>query len=262
MASLQQTTNNIQNNIHNLSTSIHNHTFIHQVVTYIRSFLANISLTSSAPIKGIVIAGLFLWFTKGKRHSLVGSLVAGIGFFINLPLGILGLAVAIYIVTKDKVIALVESSIVLVVSIIVICWVHPHLYKSSLQDIKHYYIYAIGAGVILPALYFIYKHLTKPKLDQQRFATPEMRAEVLQEHHNRCAYCGADGNANGVALEMDHIIAWSKGGPTNVNNLQPLCGPCNKLKGSKTDIDGRKAYKQKTGHEAGEWNNRNEHVRF
>lgn len=31
---------------------------------------------------------------------------------------------------------------------------------------------------------------------------------------------------------MDHIIPWSKGGPTTLENLQLLCGPCDVAKGA------------------------------
>lgn len=31
---------------------------------------------------------------------------------------------------------------------------------------------------------------------------------------------------------MDHVIPWSQGGPTELDNLQLLCGPCDIAKGA------------------------------
>jgi transposase len=36
-------------------------------------------------------------------------------------------------------------------------------------------------------------------------------------------------------IHFDHIIPWSKGGPTEENNIQLLCGTCNRKKSDKFD---------------------------
>jgi hypothetical protein len=66
-----------------------------------------------------------------------------------------------------------------------------------------------------------------------RLIPQDLRVRVLQKYSNRCAWCGASGEDKGVGLEMDHIKPFSQGGPSTFENLQPLCGPCNKKKGSR-----------------------------
>jgi len=66
-----------------------------------------------------------------------------------------------------------------------------------------------------------------------RLIPDHLRIQVLQKYGNRCAGCGASGEDKGVGLEMDHIIPFSKGGPSTLENLQSLCGPCNKKKSNK-----------------------------
>jgi len=90
----------------------------------------------------------------------------------------------------------------------------------------------VGLAVIAAVVGSVtaWRRLHPPVLDPQRFATPQMRAEVLARYGNRCASCGVSGDAPGVQLEMDHIVPWSRGGGTRIDNLQPLCGPCNRAK--------------------------------
>ena len=45
---------------------------------------------------------------------------------------------------------------------------------------------------------------------------------------NKCQLCGAT-----ERIEIDHILALSKGGTNHIDNLQPLCKPCNSGKGNR-----------------------------
>jgi hypothetical protein len=55
-----------------------------------------------------------------------------------------------------------------------------------------------------------------------------LRWHVLQRDRFTCCACGASPAITlGVELHVDHIVAWSKGGATVLENLQTLCSVCN-----------------------------------
>ena len=51
---------------------------------------------------------------------------------------------------------------------------------------------------------------------------------VWRRDGGKCVYCGSTEN-----LQLDHIIPFSKGGATTVENLQLLCQKCNLQKSNK-----------------------------
>ena len=60
-----------------------------------------------------------------------------------------------------------------------------------------------------------------------------LRFKVLQRDRFTCQACGASpATQAGVALHVDHITAWSNGGPTVLENLRTLCQSCNLGKGN------------------------------
>ncbi|MCY7382022.1 MAG: HNH endonuclease [Microcoleus sp. CAN_BIN18] len=55
-----------------------------------------------------------------------------------------------------------------------------------------------------------------------------LRWQVLQRDRFTCCGCGASPAMTfGLELQVDHKIAWSKGGETVLENLQTLCSLCN-----------------------------------
>ncbi|MGB7444377.1 MAG: RNA-guided endonuclease IscB [Coleofasciculaceae cyanobacterium] len=57
----------------------------------------------------------------------------------------------------------------------------------------------------------------------------ELREYMLEKWHRKCAYCGV----SDTRLEIEHIIAKSKGGSNRVSNLTLSCTKCNQKKGAK-----------------------------
>jgi 5-methylcytosine-specific restriction endonuclease McrA len=60
-----------------------------------------------------------------------------------------------------------------------------------------------------------------------RFTAEEWLA-LCEKYDNRCLCCGAQ-----EKLSVDHVIPLSRGGTNYIDNLQPLCSPCNSSKGTK-----------------------------
>lgn len=55
-----------------------------------------------------------------------------------------------------------------------------------------------------------------------------LRFLVMKRDNFKCCICGATPATNpSVELHIDHIIPWSKGGETTIENLQTLCSKCN-----------------------------------
>jgi hypothetical protein len=59
--------------------------------------------------------------------------------------------------------------------------------------------------------------------------TVEEWKSLCKKHHNRCLCCGKRRK-----LTADHVIPVSKGGTSDISNIQPLCGSCNSMKNDKT----------------------------
>lgn len=63
-----------------------------------------------------------------------------------------------------------------------------------------------------------------------------LRYQVLKRDNFSCCQCGASpAKDSSVTLHIDHIIPWSKGGQTTLDNLQTLCSKCNLGKSNQAD---------------------------
>ncbi len=57
-----------------------------------------------------------------------------------------------------------------------------------------------------------------------------LREYILRKFQRTCVYCGAQG----VPLEIDHMLPKSRGGSQRASNLTLACRPCNQRKGQQT----------------------------
>lgn len=74
------------------------------------------------------------------------------------------------------------------------------------------------------------KTIEKPSQNGRKRRDPStrLRFEVLYRDKFTCRFCGASPTKDpSITLHIDHIIPWSKGGFTTLDNLQTLCSKCN-----------------------------------
>jgi len=72
----------------------------------------------------------------------------------------------------------------------------------------------------------LFRHKTK------REPSNRLKVQVLMRDGNRCRICGVACNDGIHKIHFDHIIPWSKGGETTLENLQVLCSDCNEAFGN------------------------------
>lgn len=71
-----------------------------------------------------------------------------------------------------------------------------------------------------------YEKLSHVKV-RRAFISEKMREEILKKYDYQCVKCHSKSK-----LEIDHIIPFSIGGKTDIENLQVLCKSCNLKKGN------------------------------
>jgi len=67
----------------------------------------------------------------------------------------------------------------------------------------------------------------KPVPTQRGSIPPDVKQLVWRRDGGACRSCGS-----GVELQYDHVIPVALGGGSTEDNLQILCGPCNRRKGA------------------------------
>lgn len=66
------------------------------------------------------------------------------------------------------------------------------------------------------------------KKENSRSVALSVRLDVLNRDKFRCVFCGKSPATDvGTILHIDHIIPFSKGGKSDLSNLQTLCFECN-----------------------------------
>ncbi len=66
-----------------------------------------------------------------------------------------------------------------------------------------------------------------PRSSSRGTIPDDVKQYVWARDEGRCRGCGS-----GVELQFDHIIPVARGGSSDADNLQVLCGPCNRRKGA------------------------------
>jgi hypothetical protein len=97
-----------------------------------------------------------------------------------------------------------------------------HLFRRPDQHEAHRYKSAVDGLEVQPSL------KPAPSVERNTRAIPQdVKIEVAVRDGGRCRQCGSN-----KELHFDHVIPWSKGGPNTVDNIQLLCGTCNRHKGT------------------------------
>lgn len=94
-------------------------------------------------------------------------------------------------------------------------------WSAALEAFVHY---ANGSGAEGPVI----QESEATRRATGREPSLRLRWHVLQRDRFTCCACGATPALTpGVELHVDHIVPWSKGGETLLENLQSLCSVCN-----------------------------------
>lgn len=76
----------------------------------------------------------------------------------------------------------------------------------------------------------------KKMLPEDRREIPlGLRYDILKRDKFACVNCGRMPKTHNISLQVDHIIAWTKGGKTVEQNLRTLCNECNNGKSDKDE---------------------------
>ncbi|MCC6641782.1 MAG: HNH endonuclease [Deltaproteobacteria bacterium] len=75
------------------------------------------------------------------------------------------------------------------------------------------------------------RHRRRDRERRAGFVTRKLKFEVFERYGPHCYLCG------GTATSTDHYRPLAAGGATDVENLRPVCKPCNSRKGSAWPFD-------------------------
>jgi predicted RNA-binding Zn-ribbon protein involved in translation (DUF1610 family) len=96
--------------------------------------------------------------------------------------------------------------------------------------------HALKLGLISSAEVSIFDQQQKSDRQKRSYVSSKIRQAVLQRDHHQCLACGSQDN-----LTVAHITPISRGGNSEIENLQTLCVSCGKeIHGS--EVNFRKPY--------------------
>lgn len=73
----------------------------------------------------------------------------------------------------------------------------------------------------------------RTRVEDRRDIPVGLRYQVLRRDNFKCILCGRSPATDAaVELHVDHILAWSRGGKTRIDNLRSTCRDCNLGKGA------------------------------
>lgn len=104
---------------------------------------------------------------------------------------------------------------------------NQNAFEMKCLDCGHTYL-ANGCDVWLRKCPVCQPKTNKHRNPSARTVSDKLRYQVLKRDNFKCCACGASPARNpSVELHIDHIVPWSKGGKTTIDNLQTLCSKCN-----------------------------------
>ena len=204
----------------------------------------------STPLVGAAAAAMVMSGPGGRAVRLIAAIGVLGGFWVAFPLGAVAFGAAAAAVVplsgrKMLLVGVAGFGFWLAVAGGVNWWAAhqagvPDRVSADLAG-RVAPLLTVGVAVVAAALVWSVAH--RPRLDPLRYATAGQREEVTRRDGYRCSYCGADGHAPGVDLQMDHRKAHSRGGKTVTKNLMWLCSGCNRSKGNLPEWQGRRRAK-------------------
>jgi hypothetical protein len=96
--------------------------------------------------------------------------------------------------------------------------------------------HALKFGLISSAEVSTFDKQQKSDRQKRGYVSSKIRKAVLQRDNNQCLLCGSQDN-----LTVAHITPISRGGNSEIENLQTLCLPCQKDNHA-SSVDFRKPY--------------------
>lgn len=99
-------------------------------------------------------------------------------------------------------------------------WVFWHPYNQAMQDFLTY-------KEPTPNFSTTPSVRGAPGERNSRVIPQDVKIAVSVRDQGKCVQCGSTED-----LHFDHKVPWSRGGTNTVNNIQLLCGPCNRRKGA------------------------------